>query len=85
MPLKPRNANDTSDRIEIVVKLLLRRKGVHPDMPDTSGQTPLPYAAQHGFEEVVKIPPEREEVDPDKPDNCGRTPLSMPLGKEVRE
>jgi ankyrin repeat protein len=38
-----------------VVKLLLAQDGVDPDSKDTSGRTPLSWAAENGHEAVVKL------------------------------
>ena len=51
---------------EGIVKLLLRRKDVNPDTPDTmSGRTPLSLAAKNGHEGIVKLLLGRKDVNPD--------------------
>jgi len=67
---------------EEVVKMLVGRDEVNPDVADEGGRTPLSYAAEGGYGEVVRLLLEREEVNPDKPDNDGRTPLSYAAGGE---
>ncbi|PUU79266.1 hypothetical protein B9Z19DRAFT_1125437 [Tuber borchii] len=66
-------SNDT--RID---KLLLERKEVSPNIPETTyGKTPLSYAAEKGHERIVKLLLEQIEVNPDIPDTkYGQTPLS---------
>ena len=60
---------------ENIVKLLLGREDVNPDIPDTKyGQTPLSWAAEYGREGVVELLLEREDVNPDSPSKFGRTP-----------
>ena len=59
-----------------MVKILLGREGVNPNMPDDGGKTPVWWVAWVGREGVVKILLERTEVHPDRPDNYGKTPLS---------
>ena len=63
---------------EEVVKILLERKDVNPNQPDTrDGRTPLMLAAEEGNEGVVKILLEREDVNPNQADTkVGRIPLS---------
>jgi len=62
---------------EGIVKLLLDRKDVNPEIPDTTyGQTPLSCAAENGREGVVKLLLGRKDVNPDSLSKSGRTPLS---------
>jgi len=63
---------------EGIVKLLLGREDVNPDIQDTvNGQTPLWWAVGNGHEAVVKLLLEREDVNPNTPDMFfGQTPLS---------
>ena len=67
---------------EGIVKLLLERKDVNPNIPDTwRGQTPLSHAAANGHEGTVKLLLGRKDVNPDIPDTWdGRTPLSKAAG-----
>ena len=60
---------------EGVVKILLGRDDINPDIPNNDGDTPLCRAAITGREGVVKILLGRDDVNPDKPDDSGRTPL----------
>ena len=57
--------------------MLLERKDVNPDQPDTEyGQTPLLWAASNRHEGIVKMLLERKDVNPNQPDTeYGRTPL----------
>jgi len=59
---------------EGVVKLLLERQGVDPNLPD-GGQTPLGWAVLHGHDVVVKLFLGREDVHPNCPDSSDRTLL----------
>jgi len=61
---------------EEVVKMLLRRREVCPNINDYSGMTPLSHAAWKGHGEMVKMLLEQREVCPDGPDGSGQTPLS---------
>jgi len=60
---------------EGVVKILLGRGDINPDIPNNGGNTPLCWAAITGRDGVVKILLGQDDVNPDKPDNRGRTPL----------
>ena len=60
---------------EGVVKILLGRGDINPDIPNNDGDTPLCWAAITGRDGVVKILLGQDDVNPDKPDNRGRTPL----------
>ena len=60
---------------EEVVKTLLGRGGINPDIPNEDGRTPLGRAALNGHEGVVKMLLGRDDVNPDKPDRYDRTPL----------
>jgi len=73
----------TGNGHEGIVKRLLRRKDVNPNIPNTKyGRTPLSYAAGRGHEGIVKLLLEREDLNPDIPDTeKGRTPLSLAAGK----
>jgi len=54
---------------EGIVKMLLERKDVNPDHPDTkSGRSPLSLATKNWREGIVKILWERKDVNPDYPD-----------------
>ena len=59
-----------------VVRILLGREGVDPEMPDIQDSTPLLWAANNGHEEVVKLLLGRNDVDPNRPDDQHGTPLS---------
>ena len=62
---------------EGVVKALLERKEVNPNLGDTKyGRAPLWLAARSGHEGVVKILSERNDVNPNQADaEYGATPL----------
>jgi len=66
---------------EGIVKLLLERKDVTPDTPDTQYRTPLSWAAGNGHEGTVKLLLERKDVTPDTPTLYGQTPLWWAAGK----
>jgi len=70
-----------------VVRLLLERSDVDPNIADTGyGRTPLLWAAEGGHKEVVEKLLERNDVDPNIADTiCNRTPLSWAVenGHEV--
>jgi len=67
--------------------MLLERKDINPEHPDTEyGRTPLSLAAQGGHEGVVKMFLERSDVNPDQLDTeSGRTPLSLAVGGGHKE
>ena len=72
---------------EAIVKMLLERKDVNPDLADTvAGRTPLSWAAENGHVGVVQMLLEREDVNPNTIDNTsGDTPLSWAaLGGQTR-
>ncbi|KAF2175872.1 hypothetical protein K469DRAFT_763229 [Zopfia rhizophila CBS 207.26] len=58
---------------EIIMALL--KKGHYPDVKDSSGRTPLSWAAENGHEVVVKLLLATERVDLDSKDKDGQTPL----------
>ncbi|KAL2820650.1 hypothetical protein BJX63DRAFT_418288 [Aspergillus granulosus] len=58
---------------EVIVKLLLDR-GANLDSTDSSGRTPLSYAAQNGHEAIVRLLVDRG-ANLDSTDNSGQTPL----------
>ena len=60
---------------EGVVKLLLERENVDPNLVDTNGNGPLGCAAANGHEGVVKLLLKRENVDPNFADTNGNGPL----------
>ncbi|PQE31443.1 hypothetical protein CJF32_00008075 [Rutstroemia sp. NJR-2017a WRK4] len=56
----------------------LIKDGLHPDLKDKNGRTPLSWAAEEGNTEVVTLLLSKtDEVDPNSRDNRGRTPLSF--------
>ena len=75
-----RNYNDDNFALgsycAMIAEMLLERNDVNPDTLDTSGRTPLSWAASYGREEIVKMLLERKDVVPDTPDKRGRTPFS---------
>ena len=60
---------------EVVVKLLLGREDVDPNLSNRGGESPLGCAALGGHEGVVGLLLAREDVDPNCPDEDGHTPL----------
>ena len=81
------NAGDTVGRTalawaalgghEDVVKILLRRRDVHPNAPDVEyGRAPLWLAAKGGYEGIVGLLLERKDIDPNTVGMWdGQTPL----------
>jgi len=67
-----------SDR-DGVMRILLGRPEVNPNMQNNDGRTPLSYAAEGGYQGMVRLLLEREEVSPNVADNDGRTPLSFAI------
>jgi ankyrin repeat protein len=64
-----------------VVKPLLAKDGVDPDLKDSQyGQTPLSWAAENGHDAVVKLLLETGQVKADSKDQGDRTPLSWAAG-----
>ncbi|KAH6701346.1 heterokaryon incompatibility protein-domain-containing protein, partial [Leptodontidium sp. MPI-SDFR-AT-0119] len=62
---------------DAVVKLLLAKDSVDPDLKDSQyGRTPLSWAAENGHEAVVRLLLETGKVEVDLKDRYGRTPLS---------
>ena len=59
------------------MKILLGRKEVNPDEPDSCYKTSLPSASEHGSEGVMKILLGREDVNPNCAYEDGRTLLMM--------
>ena len=58
-----------------IVASLLEIEGCDINQMDSTGNTPLNWAARNGHEGVVKILLGRGDVNPDKSDNSGKTPL----------
>ncbi|KAI1357154.1 hypothetical protein F5Y08DRAFT_271388 [Xylaria arbuscula] len=58
---------------EVIATLL---KTFKADIGDSSGQTPVSWAAHNGHEATVKLLLATEKVDPDSKDINGRTPVS---------
>ena len=66
-----------------VVKVLLEREDIDPNLADTQdGRTPHTLAAENGDERLVKILSERKDVCTVTPDNENQTPLSLALSKD---
>jgi len=61
--------------LEKAVKALLQ-EGIEINAKDSSGRTPLSYAAEEGHDTVVELLLVTGKVDKDWEDNKGRTPLS---------
>ena len=66
-----------------VVKMLLEREDVNPNLADTKfGRTPLLWAVKNGHEGVAKMLLEREDLNPNDTDTkSGRTPLTWAAEK----
>jgi ankyrin repeat protein len=60
-----------------VVRFLLTRDGVDPNVKNDDGQTPLAYAAYECFNDIVKILLKCPNVDVNCADNEGCTPLRL--------
>ena len=60
---------------ETVIRMLLERDDVDPDIVDKDGRTPLSWAAEKGREAVVRLLLERGDVDPNSVDKDGQMPL----------
>jgi len=68
------------------VKVLLEQVGLHPDIADNRGQTPLSWASEHGHcDEIFKMLLEQKNVNPDTADHTGQTPLSYAAGAGDKE
>ena len=61
---------------EELLSWTVKEKVTPVDSKDSSGQTPLSWAAAMGHEVVVKLLVEREDVEADSKDKYSRTPLS---------
>ena len=60
------------------MKLLLGRKDVNPDIPDTIyGQTPLLWAAEKGHEGILMLLLGRKEVNSNSSNQRGQKPLML--------
>jgi ankyrin repeat protein len=64
-----------------VVRFLLTRNGVDPNVKNDEGQTPLAYAAHECFNDIVKILLKCPHVDVNCSDNSGCTPLRLAAGR----
>lgn len=58
-----------------MVKLLLERGDINPNLPGKKNQTPLWCSAECGHEGVVKLLLKRKDVVHNRRDANGRTPL----------
>lgn len=59
-----------------IVKMLLERDDILPDLEDNGYRTPLSYAAGNGHVFIVKLFLQQNSVKPDSKDYYERTPLS---------
>ena len=66
---------------EEVVKLLLEMGKIDVDSRDSSGRTPLSWAAENGHDAVIKLLFDMGKVDPDSKGSSDRTPLSWAAAK----
>ncbi|KAF7177619.1 hypothetical protein CNMCM7691_005948 [Aspergillus felis] len=64
-----------------VVRFLLTRHGVDPNVKNDEGKAPLAYAAYECFNDMVKILLKCPHVDVNCPDNNGCTPLRLAAGR----
>ena len=60
-----------------IVKLLLDRDDIKPDLENSQGRTPLSFAAEHGHIHVVDLLLRQNNVNPNSKDYYDRTPLSF--------
>ena len=58
-----------------MVKLLLERENVDPNLQNTDGDGPLGWAVSQGHDRVVKLLLERKDVNPNRRNKNGQTPL----------
>jgi len=70
----------SANRHEGVVKILLGRDEINPNMPGKDDQTPLLRAARNGHERVLKILLGGNDIDPNRPDEYGGTQLGWASG-----
>jgi ankyrin repeat protein len=61
----------------------LVQNGVHPDLPNHQGITPLHYASQHQFSKIIKYLLDLG-VEPNFPDYLGKTPLHYLLSGIIK-
>jgi len=83
-PNIPSNSNRTplmwatENGHEAVVKLLLERRDLNPNIPETEyGLTPLSRAAESGHEGIARLLLGRNSLNPNIPNNSGQTPLML--------
>ena len=72
-------------RQEAVVRLLLAKDGVNPNLKDSNCRTLLSWAAENGHKAMVSLLLAKAGVDPDCKYNYGRTPLSWAAAKRQWE
>ena len=70
---------------EEVVRLLLTRDDINPDMACEDRRTPLSGACENGHDGVVALLLARSDVNPNEPDNDGQTPLFWASGNGHEE
>jgi hypothetical protein len=76
----------TGNGYNAVVKLLLVKDSIDPDLQDSQySRTPLSWAAEGGHEAVVKLLLATGQVEVDSKDNNGRTPLSWAAEEGTRQ
>ncbi|KAF7121630.1 hypothetical protein CNMCM5793_009101 [Aspergillus hiratsukae] len=64
-----------------IVRFLLTREDLDPNIKDDEGKTPLAYAAWRCFNDMVKILLKSPHLDVNCTDNEGRTPLHIAAGR----
>ncbi|KAJ5994249.1 ankyrin [Penicillium sp. IBT 35674x] len=64
-----------------IVKMLLDRDDIEPDLENLRYRTPLSFAAEHGHLPVVDLLLRQNNVTPDSKDYYDRTPLSFAAEK----
>ncbi|RPA96534.1 hypothetical protein L873DRAFT_1791529 [Choiromyces venosus 120613-1] len=60
-----------------MIKLLLQREDINPDISNRWGQTPFFCAAALGYDVVVQLLLQEENLNPEEPDELGRSPLLL--------
>ncbi|KAF5324036.1 hypothetical protein D9611_008306 [Ephemerocybe angulata] len=71
------SALNKAQKFEAIIKFLLTAPGIDVNAPDTSGMTPLTFAARDGHEAVVKLLLAAPGIDVNTPSIGRQTPLSL--------
>ncbi|KAM0355002.1 hypothetical protein ACHAPU_000849 [Fusarium lateritium] len=57
-----------------MVKYLIQKAAVDPDVKDKNGRTPLSHAAESGLDDIVDTLLDLDAVNPDSRDSDGKSP-----------